>query len=270
MAQTAYTFRQLEEIWVAAGGSRIEAAYMAAIALAESGGNPHAENHNKNGSIDRGLWQINSVHGKQSTFNVAENARAAVAIRKKEGLKAWSTYNNGAYTQFLTKKNLLSGIKQNESIESLAGLAGILEGKIPGVSKEGKGEKQATEALEKTKTPWQGLEEFIDALAEPHTWVRMVEVIGGLVLVYIGIHSMVEATRPTVVGEAAGEVNKATLKLKSVAGGAAGVAAKSAEKAVAGKKRVSAGKAAHSRSLKFGGSSAEARRAAIRAANTKS
>jgi hypothetical protein len=124
------------------------------------------------------------------------------------------------------------------------------------------------------KNPLSTSVQFLEALAEPHTWVRMVEVIGGLVLVYIGIHSMVEATRPTAVGEAAGEVNKATLKLKSttaaVGGGSAGVAVKAAEKAVKGKKRVSAGKAAHSRSLKFGGTKSEARKAALNAAKSKS
>lgn len=123
------------------------------------------------------------------------------------------------------------------------------------------------------KNPISTSVQFIEALTEPHTWIRIVEIVGGLALIYIGIHSMVEATRPTVVGEAAGEVNKATLKLKSstvaVGSGGAGVAVKVAEKAVKGKKRVSAGKAAHSRSLKFGGSKSEARKAALNAAKSK-
>jgi Transglycosylase SLT domain len=110
---------------------------------------------------------------------------------------------------------------------------------------------------------------FIEALSEPHTWVRFVEVVGGFVLLYIGLHSMIQATRPTVVGEAAGEVNKATLKLKgttaAVATGGLSKTAKVAEKAVSGKKRVSAAKAAHSRSLKFGGTKAQARKAALNA-----
>src|ERR1044072_4069643 len=33
-----------------------------AIALAESGCNPAALGHNTNGTTDRGLWQINSIH----------------------------------------------------------------------------------------------------------------------------------------------------------------------------------------------------------------
>lgn len=115
--------------------------------------------------------------------------------------------------------------------------------------------------------------QFLEALAEPHTWVRLVEVVGGLVLVYIGLHSLVQATRPTVVGEAAGEVNKATLKLKgtglAVASGGTATIAKTAEKAVSGKRRVGAAKAAHSRSLKFGGTTGQARKAALNAAKSK-
>jgi len=33
-----------------------------AVALAESNGNPDAIDHDGNGTVDRGLWQINSVH----------------------------------------------------------------------------------------------------------------------------------------------------------------------------------------------------------------
>jgi hypothetical protein len=110
-----YTFRQLEELWIAAGGNRIEAPIMAAIALAESSGNPFAENHNQNGTVDRGLWQINSVHGSLSTTNIAANAKAAVQVRKAEGLGAWVTFKSGAYKQYLTPSNLRSGIKQGEA-----------------------------------------------------------------------------------------------------------------------------------------------------------
>lgn len=97
-----YTFPQLEQLWINAGGDRASAAVMAAIALAESGGNPGATNHNSDGSTDRGLWQINSVHGSQSTYDITGNAQAAVAIKKSQGLSAWTTYTSGAYRQFMS------------------------------------------------------------------------------------------------------------------------------------------------------------------------
>lgn len=178
-----YTFRQLEEIWIGAGGDRTSAPYMAAIALAESGGNPSAEGHNTNGTVDRGLWQINSVHGSLSTTNVESNAKAAVQIAKREGLGAWVTYKTGAYKNYLTPHNLLSGVKQGEAIEPLSGLAGLLEGKIPGVSKEGKGEEAAEKALEKAKLSW--VQELLEGFGQ--LAVKGVLLLAGAVLVVYGI-----------------------------------------------------------------------------------
>jgi hypothetical protein len=76
----AYTFEQLKALWVQAGGNPAASAVAAAVALAESGGRPDAFNGNGGRSQDRGLWQINSVHGAQSTFDPLGNARAAIAI----------------------------------------------------------------------------------------------------------------------------------------------------------------------------------------------
>lgn len=102
MAAT-YTFGQLETLWRQAGGPAKVAPVMAGIALAESGGKPRASHRNTNGTIDRGLWQINSVHGYSaaSSFNPSQNARQAVAVYHSQGLRAWSTYTNGAYKQYV-------------------------------------------------------------------------------------------------------------------------------------------------------------------------
>lgn len=80
----------------------------AAIALKESGGNPLASHVNNNDSIDRGLWQINSVHEKElmALFPNAThdfrtlcymplvNAIFAVAVFQKQGYKAWSSFDD--------------------------------------------------------------------------------------------------------------------------------------------------------------------------------
>jgi hypothetical protein len=97
-----YSLSQLEDLWIAAGGNARYKLIAAAIALAESGGNPKAVNINTNGSTDRGLWQINSVHGSQSTFDVLKNAQAAVAIsRNGSDWSPWVTFVRGAYVKFL-------------------------------------------------------------------------------------------------------------------------------------------------------------------------
>lgn len=87
-----YTFQELERLWTQAGGDPKYAPMAAAVAMAESGGNPNATNKNSNGSIDRGLWQINSVHGSQSTYNSLANARGAIAISNNgTNWKPWCT-----------------------------------------------------------------------------------------------------------------------------------------------------------------------------------
>jgi hypothetical protein len=93
-----YTFAQLQELWKQAGGNPAAAAIAAAVALAESAGNPNAVNTNGGRSTDRGLWQINSVHGAQSTFDPMGNARAAVALSSNgSNWKPWCTaYTDGA------------------------------------------------------------------------------------------------------------------------------------------------------------------------------
>jgi hypothetical protein len=97
-----YSYGQLQDLWVSAGGKPASKKIAAAIALAESGGVVKATNHNSNGSTDRGLWQINSIHGSQSTFDPMANARAAVAISSNgSNWNPWVTYKTGAYRKFL-------------------------------------------------------------------------------------------------------------------------------------------------------------------------
>jgi hypothetical protein len=93
----------LAQLWVNNGGPANVANLMAAIAMAESGGNTTATNKDSNGTTDYGIWQINSSHGYNSQRLLANpnyNAKAAVAIYKSQGLTAWSTYVSGAYLQF--------------------------------------------------------------------------------------------------------------------------------------------------------------------------
>lgn len=98
-----YSYSQLRQLWIFAGGNKTWSYVMAAIALAESGGNPQATNMDADGSVDRGLWQINSVHGysPQSSFSPQQNAKQAVAVFNSSGPNAWSTFKNGTYKNYL-------------------------------------------------------------------------------------------------------------------------------------------------------------------------
>jgi hypothetical protein len=92
----------IKSLWTRAGGSSSAQNMAAAVAMAESGGNPTITNRNSDGSIDRGLWQINSVHGALSTVDRMGNARAAIKISSNgRNWNPWTVFKTGAYKRFL-------------------------------------------------------------------------------------------------------------------------------------------------------------------------
>lgn len=99
----------------AGGFTPAQAVIATAIAMAESGGNPSATHRNANGSVDYGLWQINSVHADLLKANPnwqdpKTNARMAHSVYATGGgWRAWSTYKSGAYKSHLSTQANLSG-----------------------------------------------------------------------------------------------------------------------------------------------------------------
>ena len=103
---TVYSFSQLERFAVAGGFSVTLAPTMAAIALAESSGNPDALNATDNGGTQSsyGLWQISTgTHTPPATNwnDPLENAILAYGKYQTQGLQAWGTYNRGEYLPYL-------------------------------------------------------------------------------------------------------------------------------------------------------------------------
>ena len=73
-----------------------------AVMMAESGGNPTATNYNTNGTTDKGLFQINTIHGHKSTYDPELNVRYASEIRYSWGSwNAWSVFKSGRYLRFM-------------------------------------------------------------------------------------------------------------------------------------------------------------------------
>lgn len=78
-----------------------------AIMKAESGGKVGAFNSNTNGSVDIGLFQINSVHFDKVSCSLQEvatedgNIACALSIYKTSGWSPWVAFNSGAFKQFV-------------------------------------------------------------------------------------------------------------------------------------------------------------------------
>ena len=98
-----------------------------AIAMAESGGDAAAFSApNRNGTIDRGLWQINSVHAQYPDATMRDpvhNARAMFALsRGGRDWSPWTTFTqaNNSYRAFLpqVQKALASPMAQSTSSSS--------------------------------------------------------------------------------------------------------------------------------------------------------
>src|SRR5271166_2721872 len=110
MADLSYA--QLKGVWLSASKgtkyhSNMWASLMAAIAEAESSGDPLATNPTDNNGTQTswGLWQIsNGTHSMPdpNILNPQVNARAAVAKLASQGLGAWGTYTSGTYKKYLS------------------------------------------------------------------------------------------------------------------------------------------------------------------------
>jgi hypothetical protein len=107
-----YSFSQLEQLWEQAGGPKAVAPVAAAIALAESSGNPAALNKTDNNGTQTsvGLWQVsNGTHQyPQSWTTPTGNATEAVAKYQAgtpssgpDSFTPWGTYDSGAYLRYL-------------------------------------------------------------------------------------------------------------------------------------------------------------------------
>lgn len=123
------SYAQLETLWDQAGGQPDLAPTMAAIGLAESGGNPNALNPNDNGGKQSsfGIWQIsNGTHAAPSPTwnNPATNASLAVAKYKSQGLGAWGTYTSGLYKKFMNGAAVPSDASQSGGSAGSAGSSG--------------------------------------------------------------------------------------------------------------------------------------------------
>ena len=73
------------------------------IIACESSWNSNAIHKNRDGTIDRGLWQINSIHRQslEVVFNPIESTEWAIAKYKSgRGFTDWYCYTTGKYKRY--------------------------------------------------------------------------------------------------------------------------------------------------------------------------
>lgn len=120
-AGPAYSFDELQQIWLDAGGALQQQATAAAIAMNESGGCRYAlagpldvrpskscRFRYTTGENSFGLWQINVAPGANpgfmalDLFDPAVNAKVAVFLFNRNGnFSDWTTYTSQTYLAFL-------------------------------------------------------------------------------------------------------------------------------------------------------------------------
>jgi hypothetical protein len=111
VASGTLSYAQLKAVWLTAAkgtkyASNAWASLMAAIAEAESSGNPNSTNPTDNGGTQTswGLWQISLGNHDAPSPNWNDpvvNAQLAIGKLEGQGLTAWGTYTSGAYKTYL-------------------------------------------------------------------------------------------------------------------------------------------------------------------------
>lgn len=203
------TFSQLEGYWIQAGGNSAMAPLMAAIALAESSGDPNSTNPTDNNGTQTswGLWQISNGDHSEPAPNwndPLENARLAVAKFHSQGLGAWGTYTSGAYKQYMsgaapvtpTGAGAAGGTTADAGF-SLSGALGWLDplGATSGISSVvGAVFGPIANAV---KSFYNALNTVMGAviwIINPANWVRIFAGIAGTVALILGMYFVVKAS----------------------------------------------------------------------------
>lgn len=185
-----YTIEELKQAVhnVAPNVSNAAIALAVAISLTENPTMEATKNSppNRDGSIDRGPFQINSRAHPEVSDACAHSlpCAAAAAFKISRGFKdfhPWTTFTSGAY-----KRNWARAVKAVPGAASDATKgAGVLgTGVGPDVA-PGAADAAAGAIGSALSVPGQ----FLKLIADPRTWLRLVEMVLGVALLLMGLRS---------------------------------------------------------------------------------
>ena len=189
-----------------AGFSLQAAQTFVAIEQAESGLDIGAIScPNKDGSIDRGIAQINSGHNFNGYFDPLQSAQFAYALSNGgTNFTPWSTYNNGAYLAFLPQS--VTGA-ENTMATPQPCIAGTTifnmhvvpanpDGSCPpGAVPRSVGGSALSpySGLEGITGPLKQIGNVFNFLTAPQSWLRIAAVLAAIGLILVGAHALLSS-----------------------------------------------------------------------------
>lgn len=183
----AYTFQQLVGFAEQGGFPPNVAPTMAAIAMAESSGNNVIQKGQPYATTGYGLWQITPGNSEPqfgvdtAMLNPVNNAKAAYAKYQHQGLGAWTTYKDGAYTKYLNGNPAGVGAATGAAAGAPTGPGFVSSDPLAGV---------VDSITNSIGAPFQDIAQsfsIINKLSLPQTWVRIGAGVFGLAAVTFGI-----------------------------------------------------------------------------------
>lgn len=187
---SSYNVWQLAELAYAAGFGT-QSVVAAAVAMAESSGNPIIIVQDSNGTHDVGLWQINSVHGySDSDMQIpSKNVVAAKAVYDSQGWEGWTTYKTGAYKKYLLNTQQIAKLIEKGTLneEQGVGLANAAANTEP---------SSVQSAISTITHPFGGVISTVGGLIGEVTsgsfWIMVLKILAGVVLIGVGLYMLVK------------------------------------------------------------------------------
>lgn len=179
-----YSRRQLETLWVRAGGDPKVAPAMAAVAMAESGGDPSA--YNESGAT--GLWQILGGVVPGNLRDPLVNAKNAVKKYEDAGSGGGDPLSPWYASKATWSKDPKFKKVQKE----------VIEGDTEKALKFSPAGVPVQEGVESTADALKAVGEFFGTLGKfilsPEGWLQIGQVFGGIILIGWGASVLVRAT----------------------------------------------------------------------------
>jgi hypothetical protein len=209
-----------------AGLSDARAKVAAAIMMAESGGNA-SQVTNDSDDLSYGLWQINmkgdmgptrrALYGLKSNDDLldpATNAKVMSSISHQgANWSAWGAYTNQSYKKFLGSSVSLVDLPiPGPGGTIVNGLLGFLPDSVPGIG-------TSLSVLDTVTKVGGAVTNTARWVSNPKNWLRVVYVIGGGILVYAAVETLILPYTTKAVGKVMGVVGPGG-KVSKVAGAA--------------------------------------------------